>query len=251
MSDPERALAEDIDPGAGTTADTPVPTSETRDVSDAEPEADETSSSPPSEPPSEPLLDEPDDCKPDDTEIPAELFGSPRNDAPRTAFELATYWTRLSTVDREPIIGYLVAVKGSAPDVAEDLVSEALERAMGLSSWPSDDTKLQSWVKGCARYVFREHYRADTRRGQRIEISSEVVEAFHADPSDHDGRDTLREFLAIAAKLVREDPSLAPAYQLCLRIAETGESIEDAARALGLVPGKMRMRVTRLREQRA
>jgi hypothetical protein len=34
-------------------------------------------------------LDEPDNGKPDDTEIPAELFGSPRNDASRTAYERA------------------------------------------------------------------------------------------------------------------------------------------------------------------
>jgi hypothetical protein len=68
VSDSKRALTEDLEPEAEATADASV----TREA-----------------PQLEALLDEPENGEPDDTEIPAELLGSPRNDAPRTASEVA------------------------------------------------------------------------------------------------------------------------------------------------------------------
>jgi DNA-directed RNA polymerase specialized sigma24 family protein len=183
----------------------------------------------------------------DDTEIPAELLGPPRNDAPRSPVERASYWVRLvRNVKWGVVHRYLVSVKGSADDVADDLTNMAFMRAMGLDAWPSDDTKLKPFVKGCARHVFKEHYRADFRFRKHVENSEDIEQhGSEESPADENLKERLERFHAIAKKLIEKNPSYGPVYQLLLRMAETGESIEQAAAALGMTPGQARKRIQR------
>jgi DNA-directed RNA polymerase specialized sigma24 family protein len=189
--------------------------------------------------------------KGDDTEIPAELVGaeiggSPRNDAPRNAVERARYWVALSKVPHGPILKYLVVIKRRMPDVAQDIVSEATERALGLNAWPGDEAKLPSFLKGCARYVFYESCRRDANYAKHVRNSPDIDAHAWEPPREHESaKDDLRDLLKLAAKVVSDDPKWEDAYRVCMRMAETEESIEDAARALDMNPGKMRMQVTR------
>jgi RNA polymerase sigma-70 factor (ECF subfamily) len=122
---------------------------------------------------------------------------------------------------------------------ADDLVQDALERAIEKFHLYQPDTRLRSWLFAVMRNIFLDHFR---KRKKQESMAVQLAEqsATHAPPN---------QFASLVSKdLMRHIETLKPEYrELLLLVAGRGISYEEAAEATGVPLGTVRSRLFRAR----
>jgi RNA polymerase sigma factor (sigma-70 family) len=123
------------------------------------------------------------------------------------------------------------------PEAADDLVQDALLRALRAAPDLRDDDRLDAWLFQIARNAMADHHRQRAREtGALAQIEPETT-----DPE---------EVAALCACFRPLLPTLSPGYAEVIEAIDLeGEPSAVAAARLGLSPGNLRVRLHRARRQ--
>lgn len=139
--------------------------------------------------------------------------------------------------------GYCRRVTGS-PDVASDLVQDAMVRAIEGKSSFQPGTNLRAWAFTILRNLARDRGRRLTRQGPHVSVSD--------DGEDHEianlASPPAQEKVVQHGEFQRAFASL-PRHQrwILMRVGPEGESYSDVADWLGVAVGTVKSRVSRAR----
>jgi len=136
---------------------------------------------------------------------------------------------------------YLAFVRGrvSDPDLAEDILQEALLRAFRAAPDIDDEERLAAWFYRVLRNAVVDAYRRQDVRARRVERLSDDYDL--ADPSEADERDLCECFRALL-------PSLRPEYAAVLSAVDLEQRpAQEVADELGLTTNNLNVRRHRAR----
>ncbi len=129
-----------------------------------------------------------------------------------------------------------------SPDRADDLVQEALMRALKHRDRFEDGTNLQAWVFT----ILRNHFHSDVRKRMRmVEDADGALAARLSTPPEQVQRLHLHEFQAALNQLTPEQ------REALMLVGAQGIAYEDAAATLGVPVGTIKSRVNRARARLA
>jgi RNA polymerase sigma-70 factor (ECF subfamily) len=147
---------------------------------------------------------------------------------------------------RRRLIGLLPELRGYARFLArdraeaDDLVQDAVVRALAALPRLSDDAALRPWLFTILRNTFYEQARR--RRTERTVLSRQVTGSEAATPGQHGSLD----LADLQRHLFRLPPRLREALVL---VGAQGLSYEEAAAICGVPEGTMKARVSRARSR--
>ena len=124
---------------------------------------------------------------------------------------------------------------------ADDLVQEALARALQTSGSVSNPAEIRPWCFAILRNVFHEQLRTRRREEARLRQQAPESAVQAAQEASSDIRD-------LAQQLQTLSPLLREALVL---VGAQGLSYEQASRVCGVPPGTVKARVSRARQQLA
>jgi RNA polymerase sigma-70 factor, ECF subfamily len=123
-------------------------------------------------------------------------------------------------------------------DRADDLVQEAITRAITHIDLFKPGTKLQAWLFTILRNYFYSEHR---RRGREVQDTECTYAATLATLPDQEEKVAHRDFLAALQKLPPDQ------REALLLVGAEGLSYEEAARIMGVAEGTIKSRVHRAR----
>lgn len=154
-------------------------------------------------------------------------------------------WARLYQEHFDRVLKHVVYLT-SDPSAAEDLVQETFARAYVAFPQFAARASFIGWLRGIAVNVVRKHWRSRYRGDQALTqleaLGRGVAASTTADPEGAHLRQRRAEVLLAVLEVLPE--SLREAFVLCDMQEMT---TEEAAVALGVSPGNLRVRATRAR----
>lgn len=129
-----------------------------------------------------------------------------------------------------------------SPDAADDLVQDALERALTkLENWQSGESPRR-WLFKIMHNLFIDHVRREGRRGENAMLRLDDSEAL-AQPS-------LQHEAAVSRELLDALQAIAPDRRAAIvLVGVEGFSYAEAAELLGVPAGTVMSRIARGREE--
>jgi RNA polymerase sigma-70 factor (ECF subfamily) len=145
---------------------------------------------------------------------------------------------------RDEFKAFLTARVGSAAE-AEDILQNGLVKALRHGAEVRDSEKVTAWFYQLLRRAIIDHYRAKGAAQRRDDALGTLVAALEEDVA------TAAAFEAkICACLGGVVDTLKPQQaELLRRVDLNGESVQDAARALGLTPNNASVTLHRARKE--
>lgn len=139
--------------------------------------------------------------------------------------------------DRREFLGFLERRTGNR-ELSEDLLHDALMRALGQLDNLRDETLLKPWFYRVLRNALSDHRRRQRAAGARLRnFASEV--ALVAEPAPEQ---------AVCSCVTRLMPKLKPEYAAALRAIEVdSQPVKEFADAAGISAGSAAVRVFRAR----
>jgi RNA polymerase sigma-70 factor (ECF subfamily) len=135
---------------------------------------------------------------------------------------------------RERLLAFILS-RGVEPDDAEDIVQEALARALARNGGPDDASRLTSWLYQVVRNAIADHWR---RRRPTEDVSEEIADTT---PDADDHRHLLGCLEPFLARLAPEDAE-------ALRMADAQDRPQaEVAALLGLSLSGAKSRIQRAR----
>lgn len=133
------------------------------------------------------------------------------------------------------------AITGSADD-GDDLVQEALEKALARETQFQDGTRLDSWMYKIMQNAWIDQKRSATRRGRVIQPMSEDTFAVGEDGRESfDSRINLRQVREAMEKLHPDERAVLALVSI------EGQTYRETAETLGIPIGTVMSRLARAR----
>jgi RNA polymerase sigma factor (sigma-70 family) len=145
---------------------------------------------------------------------------------------------------REAFKAFLTARVGSVAD-AEDILQKGLLKAVQQADEVRDETKLTAWFYQLLRHAIIDHHRSRGARQRRDDVLATLAQALgsaEGGPSSWEAQ-LCRCLGSVVATL---KPQQA---QLLRRVDLDGESVQAAARALGIPPNRASVTLHRARKE--
>ncbi len=147
---------------------------------------------------------------------------------------------------RKVLVENLAAFRGFAlrrlgdPELAADVVQDALLKALRAGDELRDDEKLVAWFYRILRNAITDLYRKKATQAKALEQFAIELESWPDTESNN----------VICGCMTRLLPTLKTEYaELLRRIDLDGQSAEDVAVSLGITPGNLKVRLHRSRQQ--
>ncbi|TPE51064.1 RNA polymerase sigma factor [Amaricoccus solimangrovi] len=138
------------------------------------------------------------------------------------------------------LVGYAVALTHD-PDLAGDLVQDAIVRAVESRNVPADERAFRAWITRILRNLWIDRCRARRRRADRAEAPAGEVADF---PAGFRSEDLILNRIVVREAFGR----LSASHREILALIDIlGFSYGEAAELLGVRPGTVMSRVSRAR----
>ncbi|HEX4923912.1 MAG TPA: sigma-70 family RNA polymerase sigma factor [Bdellovibrionales bacterium] len=129
--------------------------------------------------------------------------------------------------------------------VAEDLLQDAMERAISRQDDLSDTENVVAWFYRVVRNVLIDHYRS--KGASKRKTDKFLEELLHLEQDRTPPDDELKA--AVCACFRRLLPALKPEYaELIEKIDLGGQAQQDVAKSLGVTPNNLTVRLHRARQ---